>query len=59
MSEQWKIMGDCSQCRRQPYCKKACKAHKDFVYQIFMEKLRQKMKEKEAAQQEQPEPTEP
>lgn len=56
MSEQWKIMGDCSQCRRQPYCKKACKTHKDFVYQIFIEKLRQKMKEKEAAQQEQSEP---
>lgn len=25
--EQWKRGGDCRLCRRQPYCKKVCKAH--------------------------------
>ena len=26
--EQWKRGGDCRLCRRQPYCKKQCTAHK-------------------------------
>ena len=24
-SEQWKLSGDCSKCRRKPYCKTGCK----------------------------------
>lgn len=27
-NEQWKTDGNCSICRRKPYCKKACSAHK-------------------------------
>lgn len=26
--DQWRQGGDCRLCRRQPYCKKVCKAHK-------------------------------
>lgn len=26
-TEQWKLEGDCSKCRRSKYCNKACKAH--------------------------------
>lgn len=27
-NEQWKSEGNCSRCRRKPYCKKACTACK-------------------------------
>lgn len=27
ISEQWKLNGDCSKCRRSKYCSKDCKAH--------------------------------
>lgn len=28
MSEQWKLVGDCSICRRKSYCSKPCKVAK-------------------------------
>ena len=28
-SEQWKLKGQCSICRRKSYCKKQCKANKE------------------------------
>ena len=28
-SEQWKLNGQCSICRRKSYCKKQCKANKE------------------------------
>lgn len=49
MSEQWKIMGDCNQCRRQPYCKTQCSANKKFLIQMFKEQLRKKLEERRAA----------
>lgn len=27
MNDQWKLDGDCSECRRQKYCTKSCKAN--------------------------------
>ena len=30
-SEQWKLRGDCSKCRRQPFCRKRCTAFKKDV----------------------------
>lgn len=27
-AEQWKLQGNCSECRRQKYCNKECKIHK-------------------------------
>lgn len=27
LTEQWKLEGDCSKCRRQKHCNKACKAY--------------------------------
>lgn len=29
--DQWKLVGDCHQCRRESYCKKECSARKKFV----------------------------
>lgn len=45
MSEQWKIMGDCSNCRRKDYCKKECAAHKRLAYQIFKEAITKRLEE--------------
>ena len=30
-SEQWKLQGDCSKCRRESYCNKRCSAVKNRV----------------------------
>lgn len=30
-SEQWKLSGDCSKCRRKPYCSHACKKNEKRV----------------------------
>lgn len=30
-SNQWQLHGDCSKCRRQKFCHKACKARKNSV----------------------------
>ena len=30
-NEQWKLKGDCSKCRRQPFCRKKCTAFKKDV----------------------------
>ena len=27
-ADQWKLGGDCSQCRRRSYCNKSCSAHR-------------------------------
>lgn len=38
----WKIDGDCSKCRRQPYCKKACrlsrKAFTNMITEVIYDK---------------------
>ena len=59
MSEQWKIMGDCATCRREPYCKKECTARRRTreklireVYQKYLESLIAKKKEEGAANEE-------
>lgn len=28
-TEQWKSDGDCKKCRREPFCRKPCKAKKE------------------------------
>ena len=35
MTEEWRLDGDCDNCRRRQYCKKTCKAHKErFVRRV-------------------------
>lgn len=29
MNEQWKDGGRCEECRRKPYCKTECRAHRE------------------------------
>lgn len=29
-NEQWKVGGDCRKCRRRNYCKKVCRANRDY-----------------------------
>ncbi len=31
MSEEWKGGGDCRKCRRKPYCRTRCRAHRNFM----------------------------
>ena len=42
-SDQWKQGGDCNYCRREPYCKKQCRANRElkkvatpFLYEQFL-----------------------
>lgn len=48
--EQWKRGGDCRLCRRQPYCKKTCKAHQQrtdmFVGNIIARSLARSLMKK-------------
>lgn len=43
ISEQWKLYGDCSQCRRRSYCSKPCtrcKRYNDFeIRRVICEKF--------------------
>ena len=34
-SEQWKGEGDCRKCRREKYCKTACRAHERYRQTII------------------------
>ena len=34
-ADRWKIDGDCSKCRRQPYCKKTCRLYRKAVTDII------------------------
>jgi radical SAM protein with 4Fe4S-binding SPASM domain len=34
-SEQWKLEGDCKECRRKNYCGKDCKAHREATYSMI------------------------
>lgn len=34
-TEQWDLNGECSKCRRQEYCHKTCKRHKERVTNII------------------------
>ena len=34
-ADRWKIDGNCSKCRRQSYCKKACRLNKKAVTDII------------------------
>lgn len=40
-SEQWKLEGKCSECRRQSYCKKTCSAAKAAIQRGMMEAISQ------------------
>ena len=40
-SEQWKLEGKCSECRRQSYCKKTCSAAKAAIQRGIMEAISQ------------------
>lgn len=42
-SEQWKLEGDCSLCRRKDYCKTDCKAHKEYINKIIKQSLVDKL----------------
>lgn len=43
ISEQWKLDGDCSKCRRSKYCNKDCKAHNHrrqaYIHRAFCEAM--------------------
>lgn len=41
-SDRWKIDGDCSKCRRQPYCKEACRLNNKMVTDITMKAIYEK-----------------
>ena len=43
-SDQWKSDGDCTKCRRNGYCSKACKARHKFLYGQMVEQLKKKLK---------------
>lgn len=34
-SEQWKLEGNCKECRRKNYCSKDCKAHREATYSMM------------------------
>ena len=38
-ADRWKIDGDCSKCRRQPDCKKACRLSRKAVTDIITEAI--------------------
>lgn len=38
-ADRWKIDGDCSKCRRQAYCKKACRLNNKSVRDIMMKAI--------------------
>lgn len=40
-SEQWKLEGKCSECRRQSYCKKTCSATKAAIQRGMVEAISQ------------------
>lgn len=42
-SEQWKLDGDCSICRRRDYCSKPCKVRADREYFHLRLKLMSKL----------------
>lgn len=54
--EQWKRGGDCRLCRRQPYCKKSCTAHKartnNLMGQIIARAMTQTLMRKSAEKKE-------
>lgn len=37
MGNNWETTGDCNGCRRQKYCSKPCKKHKQYERQIISE----------------------
>ena len=41
--EQWKLDGNCNECRRQPYCKKECSAFKKRMKEITEKAIREYM----------------
>ena len=49
-TNQWLLDGDCSKCRRQSYCRKACgavkRAYRSGFKQALAAVLKEKMKEK-------------
>lgn len=36
-NEQWLKGGNCSECRKQKYCSKSCKAHDKYMDRMFTE----------------------
>ena len=49
-TDQWKLDGDCSKCRRKKYCSKLCTTTKDVLLTSYYRKLAelfQKYEEKE------------
>lgn len=45
-NEQWKLQGNCNECRRQKYCSTGCKAHKLKLYSEMSAIVASKMDEK-------------
>ena len=41
-SDRWKIDGDCSKCRRQSYCSKACRLYSKMVTDTMMKAIYEK-----------------
>lgn len=40
-NESWLTDGDCRTCRRLPYCKKTCRAHKEWHKARVLDALRE------------------
>lgn len=55
ISNQWQLVGDCTQCRRKDYCKKECTARKKFrreQTEILVRKYLKELMEKRKEQKE-------
>ena len=45
-NERWMTDGDCSKCRREPYCGTVCRAQKQRRQAIIRKMMREKLKER-------------
>lgn len=43
INEQWKLEGDCRKCRKNNYCKKACKAYRQDMERIAFKAIDRRM----------------
>ena len=41
LTDQWKLDGQCENCRRKQYCKKMCKARNDYAMSLLKQRMRE------------------
>lgn len=40
ITEQWKLEGNCKNCRRSAYCSKPCKHHQEYLRNFVRNKIK-------------------